>query len=128
MFGRTRRFLGNVMPAGLTGAFVVFAVGRVGEPADTNRVGLLLLGWFYGVGILGLIRLFRVAPWCYPWVGFVAGPVPLALFVHEGVDAKERGFLLVLTALFGFLVGLIEWGRVRRLEADLRDPGQGEID
>ncbi len=114
MFRRTRKFLGTLMPAGLAGAFLFLAAVRVNEPAQSNRFGLLLVGWLYGIGVLGLIRLFHVAPWCYPWVGLVAGPVPLALFLNSGASSDERAGLWLGTALVGFLVGLIEWGRVRR--------------
>lgn len=117
MFRRTRQFLGGLMPTGLAGAFLALTVGRVSAPGETSRIVLLILGWLYGVAVIGLLRLIPVSPWCYPWVGMIVGPVPFALLVNAGAEDGERGMLWLATALVGFLLGLIEWGRESRVRA-----------
>ena len=84
------RFVGALMPAALAGAFFTLTLFRVQEPGDSNRVGLLLLGGIYGIGVVGLIRLFRVAPWCFPFVGLLCGPLPAALLVREQTHLPRR--------------------------------------
>lgn len=109
---RVRRFFRGLLPATLAGAFFFMILGRVDDPG-ASRVGMLLLGGLYGIGIVGLIRLFRIAPWGYPVVGLLAGPLPLALLVTVDMSKNDRGGALVLTALLGVFVGLVEWARVR---------------
>lgn len=117
MRARIRGFLGSLMPAGLVGAFFLLVVGRLMEPGQANRVALFAFGWLYGVGVLALIRLFRVTPGVFPLVGLVCGPVPVALIANAGMQRGDLGGLGVLTALLGVVVGTIEWARVRRGDA-----------
>jgi hypothetical protein len=114
---RLRRFLGGLMPAGLVGAFATLSVGRTLDP-EGSRTGLLLVGWIYGVAVVGILRIFRVPPWCYPWLGLVCGPVPAALLPSGDQEPGDRGGLLLITALLGLLVGLVEWGRRSRSEEE----------
>lgn len=116
MRGRLRGFLASLMPSGLVGAFFLLVVGRFTEPGHSNRLALFAFGWLYGVGVLALIRLFRVTPGVYPLVGLVCGPVPVALIANAGMEKGELGGLGVLTALLGVIVGTIEWARVRRAD------------
>jgi hypothetical protein len=113
-------FLGSLMPAGLTGAFVALCF-RLGEPGEPNRMALLLLGWLYGVAVLGLIRLFRVRTGLYPVIGLICGPVPLALIANGGMDPSGLGGGAAVAALGGVLVGAVEWGRLRRRDAEPSD-------
>ncbi len=111
-------FLGGLTPSALAGAFFLLTLGRVTEPGQANRLALLLLGGLYGVGVVGLIRLFRVAPWAYPLAGLFCGPVPLALVLNRNMGGDERGGLWILSALLGLLIGALEWARVRREEGN----------
>jgi len=97
----------------MVGAFFALIL-RFQDPENANRFGLLLVGSLYGIAVVGLVRLFRVAPWCYPIVGLVCGPVPFALLAHPGMEEELRGGMLPLTAIFGLIVGFVEWGRTRR--------------
>ena len=111
-----RRFFGSVMPAGLAGAFLFLTLCRAANPT-ADWLGALILasisGWLYGVGVLGLVRLFRVARWALPLAGLLAGPVPLALLFQGGKDSgDDRIGLCVLAALLGILIGLLEWAHL----------------
>lgn len=110
-------FLWRLMPAGLAGAFLALAVGRVSEPAEANRLELLGLGWLYGVVVLGLIRLFPVAPWGRPLAGLLCGPVPAALLVQADMAEDERRVLCLLGALLGLVIGALECAREHRAES-----------
>ncbi|MEW6072519.1 MAG: hypothetical protein AB1726_08000 [Planctomycetota bacterium] len=55
--------------------------------------------------------------WCYPWVGLLCGPVPAALLWPASTPDPDRGGLLLMGALLGLFVGLVEWGRIRRAES-----------
>ena len=110
---RWKRLFGGLVPAGMAGAFFALIL-RLRDPEDANRFGLLLAGGLYGIAIVGLIRLFRVAPWCYPIVGLVCGPVPFAILANQGTEEDMRIAMLPLTAILGLIVGCIEWARVRR--------------
>ena len=71
----------------------------VHAPAETHRLELLGLGWLYGVVVLGLIRIFPVAPRGRPLAGLLCGPVPAALLLPADLDADERRVLWLLGAL-----------------------------
>ncbi len=121
---RLGRALLSVNHAGLAGAFVAIAASMAGP--DRSFVGAFVGGWLLGVATLGLIRLFSVSPWAYPVVGLVAGPIPIALLVGLfGKDgaSDEWGGAWVLSALFGAVVGVLEWARVRQLERESGRPG-----
>ena len=114
---RWLRRIGNVLllPPALAGGFLGLAVFRVGDPAQPGAgLGGLVVGWLYGLAVTGLIRLFRVDPWAFPLVGLFCGPVPLALLVGADSTAEDRSGWLVLSALLGVLIGVLEWARVRR--------------
>ncbi len=113
---RVRSFLEGLMPGGLVGGFFGLTLLRVIDPAEAARLPAFLLGWLYGVGVVGLIRLFRVAPGVYPLVGLVCGPVPVALLFQAETKADERATLWLFSALLGLLIGSVEWARVRRRE------------
>ena len=116
---RFLRWVGTLMPAGMIGAFVALGV-RLGA-AEQNRLGLLVVGWLYGVGVVGLIRLFRVAPWGYPFVGAICCPVPAALLVVvPGMEEQEGVGTWVVLAIGGVVVGFVEWARLSR---DVRRSG-----
>ncbi len=111
-----RRFLSGVMPAGLTGAFLIATAFRVMEPSKGLWLGPLVFGWVYGVGVLGLTRLFRVSRWGVPVVGLVCGPVPVVLLLPADVNSgEERAGLWLLGAIVGLLIGLVEAARLRKV-------------
>ncbi|HED67053.1 MAG TPA: hypothetical protein ENJ09_16035 [Planctomycetes bacterium] len=119
-FGATLRFLGSINQAGMAGAFLFFVL-LVQEKGP--RVGHLILGWFYGIAVLGLIRLFRVRPWAYGVIGLLAGPVPAAVLFGKDVEGGEWAGVWLMGAVFGLLVGLIECARVQR-RATGEEPGE----
>ena len=109
--GRLWRTLGGMTPAMLAGGFVTLSI-RIPEP-EHGRIGLLVVGVVYGAAVLGLIRLFRIAPWAYFLAGMVCGPVPLAfLMTQHGGNEDENG-LWILTMLLGVVIGLLETARVQ---------------
>jgi len=107
-----KRFHAALTPAFLTGAFFALALGWVVEPG-VARVVLLSAGGAYGVAVLGLIRLFRVAAWARPIAGLLAGPVPAALLRLGELEDFERAWTWAACAVLGLLVGLIEQARLR---------------
>ena len=84
----------------------------------------LVIGWLYGVVVGGALRLFRVPPGAFPLIGFLVGPLPIALLMPAGAGADARG-LVWLGALAGLVIGLVEWGasRVRPAAAPALDDG-----
>ncbi|MEM7310581.1 MAG: hypothetical protein AAF682_28150 [Planctomycetota bacterium] len=118
---RLGRALAGAVPATLAGGFAALAVIRLSEPHQ-SRLGALLIGGLYGLAVVGLIRLFRVAPWAYVLVGFLAGPVPLVLLLpgnHES-NGDELGVLWMVTSLLGAIIGALECARIQRLRQDER--------
>jgi hypothetical protein len=91
---------------GFLGAAVV-----AGQPGGTGLLGLVL-GWLYGVVVGAVMRLFRVPPGAYPLTGLLAGPVPIALLVPSSASPETRG-LVWLGAIFGLVIGLVEWACAR---------------
>ncbi len=114
---RMRAFLAGLMPGGLIGGFFVLTFLRVVDPSGASRLAAFLLGWLYGVGVLGLLRLFRVSPGVYPLVGLVCGPVPVALLLKSDTPDDQRGTLWLLAAVLGLLIGAVEWARIRQRAA-----------
>ena len=111
---RVLGFFGGLVPAMLGGAFFVMTFLVVIDPGG-NPIGGLIAGAISGVAVVGLIRLFRVAPWGYPVAGLISGPVPfLVLTQGENASGEDRFGIWLLGAVFGLLVGLLEWARVRR--------------
>jgi hypothetical protein len=112
-----RRFVVSLGgPAGMTGALSGFVLTGVGDGLPSAFLGLLI-GWLYGYAVLGLIRAFRVSPSFYWLVGILCGPVPF-VFLAGGVAKEDRGGIVVLTAVFGLVVGLVEWGHRLRVQRD----------
>ena len=71
----------------------------------------------------GLVRLFRVRPWVRPFVGLIAGPVPLALLPRGDAPQSDRQGYLLLTAILGLLIGLVEAARIERERRSVPDDG-----
>ena len=97
-------------PSGLAGACFGATVLAL-APGGVGGVGLVV-GWLYGVVVGGLLRLFRVPAWSYPWLGLVVGPVPLAFFIGADESGDARG-IVVLGILGGLVVGFVEWVTLR---------------
>lgn len=110
---RLRTFLAGAAPAMLAGAFFTLALSQLASP-DGTRIGGLLVGSLYGMAVVGLIRLFRVAPWGSWFAGLLCGPVPAALILPRGGDPSDRAGLWLLTALLGLLIGGLEHARRKR--------------
>ena len=115
MMRRIRKFLGGLVPSALAGALFVATVAKMVDPSEP-AVGGLLVGGIAGVAVVGMIRLFRVAPWGYAIAGVICGPVPLILVFQP--SGEDRYGVWVFGAIFGLLIGLLEWARVRRVESD----------
>ena len=110
---RIRGALASIAPAFLGGGFYLQSMTMLlGEHPPP---GSLLMGGLYGLGVLGLMRLFPVARWAYPFTGFICGPVPLVLF--RDAPREDVQGLVALTALFGIVLGFLEWARLTRRDA-----------
>ena len=112
---RLRSFLTGASPAMMVGAFFALGVFRLGAEQAPRSAGLLV-GALYGLAVLGVLRLFRVAPWGLWFVGLVAGPVPAALLAPRGDVSGDRAGVWAITALLGLLIGGIEHARLKRDE------------
>jgi len=113
------RVVGGLVPSALAGGFALSTLAAVSEP-PVALVHSLLLGGLYGVFVVLLIRLFRVAPWGYPVAGIVCGPVPAVLLTAGNAElasnssAGDRGGMWFVLLLFGLVLGLLEWARASR--------------
>lgn len=112
---RLLRFLGGLNHAGLAGALVCLTV--FAQQEGQSHVAHLLVGWLYGVGVLGLIRLFQVASWAYPIVGLLCGPAPLAVLTARQASAEDWGGAMAVTVLLGLVIGLLEAARRSHLSS-----------
>ena len=122
MIVRLRAFLGGLVPSALGGAFFLTALSQVLDPSQ--RIGdSLVIGAIAGVAVVGLIRLFRVAPWGYAVAGVVCGPIPFLLLARsEPIREGDRFGVWLVGAFFGLVLGLLEWARVRRDAPGPRQP------
>lgn len=124
LFRAMGRLVAGLVPSALAGAFFLLSFVKIFQP-DARPGQLLVVGAICGVVVVGLVRLFRVAPWGYPAAGFVCGPVPIFLVMQRGQDEPaapdDRLAIWLFSALFGLLVGFLEWARVRRSAAEARD-------
>ncbi len=104
---------GTAMLAG--SLYLLTVVGITAQkPGPAAGLGLLLLGAALGLAILALIRLFGTSRWGFPVAGLLAGPVPLILLFTPRIAQGERGGVVLLGALLGLAIGLLEWARVSR--------------
>ena len=113
-----RRRIAAIAPASLAGLSLALATALASGARPGQCLGAMLLGVFSGLVVLGLIRLFPVARWAYPIAGMLVGPLlPLALTGRQA-GGDERGAVWLLGALFGVVVGLLEWARQVRVERE----------
>lgn len=109
--------LAGLLPSVLGGAFFLLAFGKVVDPAAPAGA-LLVVGGLSGTVIVGLVRLFRIAPFGYPFAGLLCGPLPFFLILRgtsEGPqDEGSRAGVWLASALLGAILGVLEWARVRR--------------
>lgn len=121
--GRMRRWFAGWGTAMYTGALFLIVVGRVSDPSAGAKalLALALLGALYGLGVLGLMRVFGVQRWGLAVAGLLAGPVPAVVFLTAQTPAEDRGGLLVLGALLGLFLGLLEWNRTTRRSEERAD-------
>lgn len=117
---KLRRGAADALPSMLAGAFSALAMRVAGEGG--GRLALLLFGALYGLAVLGLLRLFRAPGFGLVVAGLFCGPVPAALLVQEPLKAEDRGGAWVGLALFGALLGALEWARARAARRAARDP------
>lgn len=110
---RIARWVTGWGTAMLTGAFFVLGFAALDKNYDPSRVPEpLVLGAFYGLGVLALLRLLRVRGWGLAVAGLVCGPVPIVLLiVPEMAPGDERGGLVLVGLLGGLFIGLMEWAR-----------------
>jgi hypothetical protein len=117
MIRRILAFLCGLAPAVLGGAFFALAFFAVVEPG-AKALGGLVVGALWGAAVVGLIRLFRVAPWGYAVAGLLCGPIPLlVLTLGDEPSGEDRFALWLIGAVFGLLIGLLEQARVRRAQS-----------
>ena len=102
----------GTMP-GLAGACLGLMLAGV-TSENSNPLGGLPFGWLYGVAVGGLIRLFPVKPGAFPLVGLIAGPVPFLILFGSSSSLEDRGGAVLASGFLGLVIGLLEWGRVRR--------------
>lgn len=95
-----------LLPAGVGGAMLGLSLSQLDEA--NNWFAGLVVGWLYGMAVRGLMRLFGL-PRSWSWlVGLFAGPVPLALLIQADAPAQDRGGVILVGALLGLLLGLLE--------------------
>ena len=96
----------------LAGAMFATFVGRM-QPESGRRavIFLVLAGALYGLGVLGLIRLFRTRSFGYLAAGLLCGPFPVAVLVDGNGTEGDRAGMFVVCALLGLLIGALEWAR-----------------
>lgn len=111
-------------PSVMAGALAFFTFGAAESTRGVSGLRQLvqgvvggtlaaLIGMLFGLAVGALIRAFRVHPLAYPAVGFLASPAVLAL-----VGAGREEGALGIAAVFGLVLGFIEWGAEwRRREA-----------
>jgi hypothetical protein len=97
--------------AALAGACLWLSFGIVDHPGLGRGLAFALCGSLHGIAVHGLLRLFPVRRWALPLAGLLCGPVPLAAVLALGRQAEERGGVLVLAALIGLWIGLLEAAR-----------------
>ncbi len=100
-----------LLGAASAGGLATLAAQRFLAPDATSLSLGFLAGAAWGVAVVVLFGLFRIARWGLPWAGLVCGPVPVALVVSETLTLRERAALYAGSALLGFLLGLLEWAR-----------------
>ena len=114
---RAIAFVRGLVPAMLGGAFFLLTFSSVVDP-NGDAGAAFLVGGFCGAAVVGLIRLFRIAPWGYGVAGLICGPIPfLVLFQEHETNGEDRFGVWLVGALFGLLIGLLEWARVHRAES-----------
>ncbi len=120
-----RRTLAGALPALLAGAFLGVTGARLLDDGAEGggRFGALLVGALYGLAVLGLLRLFRVAPWGLVVAGAVAGPVPLALLIPKSLPEEERGGAWLALSFLGLVIGLLELARIQGMRRSLKGAG-----
>lgn len=116
--GRLRAWTAGWGTACLTGAISFLVVGRI---SSQPVVPMLLVGALYGLGVLGILRLFPVHRWGLAVAGILAGPVPAALLMGGGGTNDDRGGAILATVVLGLLVGLLEWARQARALSDANE-------
>jgi hypothetical protein len=107
-----RRWFAGYGTAMLAGALTVFGLVRTLDPKGLGQaLGLLVAGALYGLGVLGVLRLFRARGAGLLAAGLIAGPVPLAVLQQASSKPEDRAFGLVVAMLFGLALGALEWAR-----------------
>jgi di/tricarboxylate transporter len=103
--------------AAQAGAFMFcsFVVFTSGEFKMASAFFCLLIGATYGVSVRALISFFPVEKWGLFVVGFIVGPLPIALVLslkrQQWGDGDDRAGAWFLLCLMGALIGLVEWAR-----------------
>jgi len=118
---RMARWLAGWATAMITGGLYVLALAAMMPEFDPRRaVEPLLVGAFYGLAVLALLRVLRARSWGLPVAGLLAGPVPVILLLAAQVPAEERPGLVLLGCLGGVLIGLLDWSRTAAGRAEGR--------
>ncbi len=114
-FARIRSWFAGFGTAIWTGGFTALWM-RLLEKSDQapNPIGVFVLGALYGLAVLGLVRLVGAKTWGLPIAGVIAGPAPVALLAAASAPQSDRGAMLVIGALLGLFIGLLDWNRASR--------------
>ncbi len=116
---KLRRWTSGWANAMLAGCFFWVVVLRVAEPQPLLH--LALFGALHGLAVLLLMRLFAVRSWGLAVAGVLCGPLPLAVLTQpSAAKADEWGGAVMAGMLLGVLIGLLEWARLSRVEADVK--------
>jgi hypothetical protein len=116
--GGPRRWWQRLAPlrtAALAGALLAFTLAAASDgqaPSLVRGLWAAPFGALFGIAVRGLLRLFPVAPAAFPAAGLLSA-LALASLLDHG-DAEGPGGTLLVAAIFGLLLGWLEWGSEAR--------------
>jgi hypothetical protein len=95
------------------GAFFFVFVGRLEESHPIGQMAIF--GALYALAVHGLMHVFGVRRWGWVVAGFLCGPLPASILWEPRPDqSEERAGGLLVSLIFGVLLGLLQWAREAR--------------
>lgn len=116
-FAKLKRWCAGWGTALYAGALFAVVAGRVADPQGGLGAILVLAmaGALYGLGVLGLMRVFGARRWGLIVAGALCGPVPaVLLFISPQTPEGDRGGVWFFGVVVGLVLGLLEWNRTAR--------------